>query len=141
SNEYNSEIIWDRQLVATPGGGGSYERRGGVAYVLGAYTTWGNYNPTQEIVDSFRMANGLDITDSSSGYDPQNPYADREPRFYDFIVFDGATFKMDWMPTSEIIRTRVDLVSPNQNQIDLGGSSDAGDSGYYQLKRLNQDAA
>ncbi|MDO1499029.1 RagB/SusD family nutrient uptake outer membrane protein [Winogradskyella maritima] len=61
SNEYNSEIIWDRQIVANVGGMGTdYERRGGVTYVLGQYMTWGNYNPTQELVDEFSMDNGKD---------------------------------------------------------------------------------
>jgi hypothetical protein len=142
SNEYNSEIIWDRQIVANIGGmGTNYERRGGVTYVLGEYMTWGNYNPTQEIVDEFKMANGLAITDPGSGYDPQNPYANREKRFYDFIVYDGAPYKLDWMPTTDIIYTRIDAVNPSLNQIDLAGSSDAGDSGYYQKKRINPDAA
>lgn len=145
SNEYNSEIIWDRQIVANVGGMGTdYERRGGVTYVLGQYMTWGNYNPTQELVDEFSMDNGKDITDPTSGYDPQNPYVNREKRFYDFIVFDGATYKLDWMPEEDIIYTRIDktYANPdNTNQIDLAGSTDAGDSGYYQKKRLNPDAA
>lgn len=142
SNEYNSEIIWDRQIVANIGGmGTNYERRGGVTYVLGAYMTWGNYNPTQEIVDEFKMANGLAINAPGSGYDPQNPYANREKRFYDFIVYDGAPYKLDWMSATDIIYTRIDEVNPSLNQIDLAGSSDAGDSGYYQKKRLNPDAA
>ncbi|MDO1499030.1 RagB/SusD family nutrient uptake outer membrane protein [Winogradskyella maritima] len=84
------------------------------------------------------------ITDPTSGYDPQNPYVNREKRFYDFIVFDGATYKLDWMPEEDIIYTRIDktYANPdNTNQIDLAGSTDAGDSGYYQKKRLNPDAA
>ncbi|SHI41566.1 RagB/SusD family nutrient uptake outer membrane protein [Pseudozobellia thermophila] len=145
SNEYNSEVIWDRQIVANVGGMGSnYERRGGPTYVLGEYLTWGNYNPTQEIVDQFAMANGKPITDPTSGYDPQNPYANREKRFYDFIVYDGAPYKLDWMPEQDTIYTRIDETYANPdktNQIDLAGSSDVGDSGYYQKKRLNPDAA
>ncbi len=48
SNEYNSEIIWDRQIVANINDvmSGSYEVFGGPTYVLGAYRTWGCYNPT-----------------------------------------------------------------------------------------------
>ena len=36
--------------------------------------------PYQELVDAFPMANGLPITDPNSGYDPNNPYANRDPR-------------------------------------------------------------
>lgn len=74
SNEYNSEVIWDRQIVANVSGMGSnYERRGGPTYVLGEYLTWGNYNPTQEIVDQFAMANGKPITDPTSATTPKTP--------------------------------------------------------------------
>ncbi len=145
SNEYNSEVIWDRQIVANVANMGSnYERRGGPTYVLGEYQTWGNYNPTQELVDQFAMANGKLITDPSSGYDPQKPYVNREKRFYDFIVYDGAPYKLDWMPRTDTIYTRIDQTYPNAdrtNQIDLAGKTDVGDSGYYQKKRLNPDAA
>lgn len=145
ANEYNVEVIWDRQVVANIGGlGSSYERFGGATYVLGEYQTWGNYNPTQELVDAFKMANGKLITDPTSGYDPQNPYKNREKRFYDFIVYDGAPYKLDWMPKEEIIYTRIDETYPNPdktNQIDLAGTTDVGDSGYYQKKKLNPDAA
>lgn len=144
SNEYNPEIIWDRQAVAGISGLGiNYERRGGPTYILGQYRTWGNYNPTQEVVDHFKMANGKAISDPTSGYDPQAPFTDREKRFYDFIVYDGAPFKLDWMPEEDIIYTRIDETYPNPdktNQIDLSGSTDVGDSGYYQKKRLNPDA-
>jgi hypothetical protein len=126
------------------GMGSNYETRGGTTYVLGEYRSWGNYNPTQELVDEFLMANGKTITDPTSGYDPQNPYVNREKRFYDFIVYDGAPYKMDWMPRADTIFTRIDETSPNPdktNQIDLAGKTDVGDSGYYQKKRFNTDAA
>jgi hypothetical protein len=144
ANEYNSEIIWDRQMLDVPGMGANYERRGGPTYVLGQYMTWGNYNPTQELVDQYCMANGKVITDPESGYDPQNPYVGREQRFYNDIVFDGAEYKLDWMPTADVIYTRIDETYANPdktNQIDLAGKTDVGDSGYYQRKRLNPDAA
>ena len=141
TNEYNCEIIWDRQCVVNTSQSSNYERFGGVTYVLGAYYSWGNYNPTQELVDDFLMANGKEITDPTSGYDPQKPFTGREKRFYDFIVYDGCEYKMDWMPQSEIIYTRIDKINPSQNEIDLAGKTDTGDSGYYQKKRINQEAA
>lgn len=38
------------------------------------------YVPTKTYVDAFEMENGLAITDSASGYDPANPYTNRDPR-------------------------------------------------------------
>lgn len=142
SNEYNSEIIWDRQIVANINEvmSSSYEVFGGPTYVLGAYRTWGCYNPTQELVDQFCMANGKLISDPTSGYNPQDPYVNREKRFYDFIIYDGAPYKQSWMATTDIIYTRIDEVNPSINEIDLSGADDVGDSGYYQKKLLNTDA-
>jgi hypothetical protein len=137
-NEYNSEVIWDRQQVSGAGGQmqNNVDQYGGPVYILGVYHTWGNYNPTQELVDSYRMANGKRITDPTSGYDPQKPYVGRENRFYQFIVFDGATYKQDWMPTSDIIYTRIDKVNKSLNEIDFG-TTDVTNTGYYFRKKLN----
>ena len=135
ANEYNSEVIWDRQQVATTMAN-TLDTYGGPVWIHGTYYTWGNYDPTQEVVDQYQMANGKDITDPTSGYNPQNPYVGREKRFYDFIVYDGATYKQDWMSTPDIIYTRVDKVNKSKNEIDFGGD-DVGNTGYYFKKRLD----
>ncbi len=120
ANEYNVEVIWDRQHVSNVMAQ-TYDTYGGPVWIHGTYYTWGNYCPTQELVDDYQMANGLSISDPASGYDPQNPYVGREKRFYDFIVYDGAEYKQDWMSEPDIIYTRIDLVNPSKNQIDFGG--------------------
>jgi len=138
TNEYNSEVIWDRQVVANTMGS-NYEQYGGPVWVNGIYYTWGNYDPTQELVDQFSMSNGKLITDPTSGYDPQQPYVGREKRFYDFVVYDGAPYKLDWMEKTDTIYTRIDKVNPSLNEIDFG-SDDVGNTGYYSKKKLNHDA-
>ncbi len=45
----------------------------------GGSSTTGSF-PYQNLVDAFEMSNGLSITDPASGYDPTNPYANRDPR-------------------------------------------------------------
>lgn len=50
-------------------------------------------HPLQNLVDDFEMSNGLKIDEPGSGYDPQNPYVERDPRFYSTILYDGAPFK------------------------------------------------
>ncbi|WP_018612051.1 RagB/SusD family nutrient uptake outer membrane protein [Segetibacter koreensis] len=134
-NEYNSEVIWDRQVVPIIMGS-NYEQYGGPVWINGVYYTWGNYDPTQELVDQFAMANGKPISDPTSGYDPQNPYLGREKRFYDFIVYDGAIYKQDWMEKPDTIYTRIDKVHPSKNQIDFG-TDDVGNTGYYFKKKIN----
>ncbi|MBD0284179.1 MAG: RagB/SusD family nutrient uptake outer membrane protein [Flavisolibacter sp.] len=54
--------------------------------------------PTKKLVDLYPMSNGKDIADPSSGFDPANPYTNRDPRLR-FSIFlpgdilpDGKTF-------------------------------------------------
>lgn len=54
------------------------------------FTTGPAVNPSQNLVDAFPMANGKAITEAGSGYDPANPYLKRDPRFYQFINYNGA---------------------------------------------------
>lgn len=49
---------------------------------------WANTQPLQNLVDEYEMNNGLPITDPASGYDPANPYKDRDPRFYQTIIYN-----------------------------------------------------
>jgi len=44
--------------------------------------------PYQGLVDAFPMRNGKPITDPTSGYDPANPYKDRDPRLDYSIIHD-----------------------------------------------------
>jgi hypothetical protein len=45
--------------------------------------------PTQELVDSYIMQNGKGVNDPGSGYDENNPYANRDPRLTATVVYDG----------------------------------------------------
>ena len=60
-------------------------------------------NPSQELVDSYEMANGeppilgysdadhlKPIINTKSGYNPDKPYEGRDPRFYASIYYNGA---------------------------------------------------
>jgi hypothetical protein len=136
ANEYNEEVIWDRQYVATTMPNNFDVWGGGPTYVLNTYICWGNYSPTQQLVDEFQTADGKNITDPTSGYDPQNPYVNRENRFYNFVVYDGASYKQEWMPTEDIIRYRIDQVNPSPNEVDYGGG-DVGNTGYSSKKMMD----
>ncbi len=46
--------------------------------------------PYQQTVEAFPMENGLNIDNPSSGYNPNSPYNNRDPRFYNSIVYDQA---------------------------------------------------
>ena len=55
------------------------------------------YAPTQELIDKFETADGWPIFNANSGYNEQNPYANRDPRFYKDILYHGAP----WPKTGE----------------------------------------
>lgn len=52
-------------------------------------TNTGYAPPTLELVNKFGMANGLPINAAGSGYDPNHPWDNRDPRFYYSLVLDG----------------------------------------------------
>lgn len=53
----------------------------------------GKTNPSQNLVDAFPMlVNGFPITDSRSGYNPQNPYINRDKRLDLTIHYHGRIF-------------------------------------------------
>jgi starch-binding outer membrane protein, SusD/RagB family len=57
------------------------------------YGGWGGNLPLQNLVDDYQMDNGKSITDGTSGYNAQNPYVNRDPRFYATIVYNGSTYR------------------------------------------------
>ncbi|WP_432711793.1 RagB/SusD family nutrient uptake outer membrane protein [Pedobacter sp.] len=81
----NKERIFSKQ-----GGNNSTveSNNGPVGYSVS--TNNGRTSPTQELVNAFGMANGLSITAPGSGYQQNNPYANRDPRFYATIFHNGS---------------------------------------------------
>lgn len=64
---------------------------------------WMSQNPTQNIVNAYEMAatgkqpyivnpDGSLVLNPGSGYDPQHPYAGRDPRFDASIIHDGSVW-------------------------------------------------
>ena len=96
----------------------------------------GRVNPSQNLVDAFPMRNGRPITDPLSGYDPKNPYANRDPRLDDDVIYNGTIFR------------KADIITgtyPNEN----GKSEDnlrnvdnySTRTGYYLKKLLRDDVS
>ena len=86
-------------------------------------------NPTQELVDAYGMKNGLPITDPASGYNPGDPYKDRDPRFALSVIYDGSLFK------GTAVSTAVD------GKDGIGKSVNATKTGYYMRKFLSESAS
>lgn len=88
----------------------------------------GRTNPTQEMVDAFEMANGKLITDPTSGYSENNPYAGRDPRLTLTVFYNGSLFK-----TLKVQTFTGGKDGPNQNV-------NATKTGYYMKKFLSENA-
>ncbi len=94
----------------------------------------GRVNPTQNLVDAFPMRNGLPITDSRSGYNPNDPYANRDPRLKDNVLVNGTRFRQVVIITGNY---------PNEKgeyEDNLGRIATSTVTGYYLLKLLRDDA-
>ena len=89
----------------------------------------GMMNPTQNLVDAFPTANGYPISDSRSGYDAANPYANRDPRLDTYIIHDGSTAGVN----NSVIRTG--SKSGTNDGIDKVENKSTR-TGYYMKKRL-----
>ncbi|WP_191908938.1 RagB/SusD family nutrient uptake outer membrane protein [Larkinella humicola] len=128
-NNNNVEVIFDRQHLGGTALANYRESYLGPRFVYGTLTGFGHVDPTQDIVDEYAMANGLPITAPGSGYDPQNPYVNREKRFYQSIVYDGST----WLGDLMIMKQGVGSL----NATDLNNSSVSTKTGYYLRKGMN----
>ena len=97
----------------------------------------GKVNPTQNLVDAFPMANGYPITDSRSNYDASDPYANRDPRLADDVIYNGVQFK-----STEIITGQYASATPGIGNLDNidNPSGQATRTGYYLKKLLREDA-
>lgn len=90
---YNDEIIWEHYTSVNAGN----VWRTFTPKSLAAGGIIQGFSPSQNIVDMFETDNGLSITDDP-GHDPQNPYINRDPRFYHSILFN----RMKWTSNSSI---------------------------------------
>ena len=59
----------------------------------------GYTSPSQDLVESFPAENGYPINDPRSNYDPENPYAKRDPRLDLNVLYNGRNFLGDPLET------------------------------------------
>lgn len=79
----NSEIIWE--FYAQSQNGNRYTTFTVPSLAIGGIIQ--GFSPSQNIVDLFETQNGLSINDDPT-YDEQNPYVNRDTRFYHNILFN-----------------------------------------------------
>ena len=89
----------------------------------------GRVNPTQNLVDAFPMRSGLPIA-IASDYNAQDPYAGRDPRLNEYILYNGVKFRQ-----KEIITGTYGQTDDNLNSQPKKSTR----TGYYLKKLLRDD--
>ena len=96
----------------------------------------GRVNPSQNLVDAFPMRSGRPISDPNSGYDPQNPYANRDARLDNCVIYHSSTYK------KAIILTGVNMPNEkNETDDNLNSIERSTRTGYYMKKLLRDDVS
>ena len=124
---WNSEVIWARPTNSEL----EHEARIEQLFYPNGFRGFGQVHPIQNLVDDYEMKNGKKIEEEGSGYDPQNPYVDRDPRFYYTILYNGAPFK----------ERTIEVFTPGgQDGPDGAVSSwNATETGYYPRKFITEE--
>lgn len=99
-----SGTIWARHF--DPSTGSDYNGQHNISQWSSpnGYNSWAGDTPTQQHVNAYEMADGSDFEweggdpeSASEPIDVENPYNDRDPRFYANIMYNGK----DWRPRPE----------------------------------------
>jgi len=102
----NAEVIFIRQ----GDNGTAVDGANGPVGFPGANAA-GRTSPTQELAEAYPMNNGLPITDPASGYNPDQPYLNRDPRLSYNLLYNGAPWLNTTLATYEGGQSK-----PNNNQ-------------------------
>lgn len=90
------------------------------------------YVPTNKMVNAYEMKNGKAITDPTSGFDPKNPYLNRDPRLSYSVYVPG-----DVLPNGKTFNPL-----PNSTTGDAVGSTfTVSPTGFNVKKYVNSDDA
>jgi hypothetical protein len=132
-NEYNTEVMLD--LTYIPEIRTWDNMRDNIPSTAGSRSS--EFAPTQELVDDYVMLNGLPISDPASGYNPDEPYAKRDPRF-DAIVYDGYQWER---PDGSVYTIHIKPgEGPVTNDMYVPGSLISSQTGYYIRKWYDPQA-
>lgn len=94
------------------------------------YGAWGGNTPLQNLVDDYETSSGKFITDPTSGYDPQNPYVNRDPRLAASILYNTANHR------GRVVET---FVPGGRDSKDGNENWNTSKTGYY-TKKFQNDA-
>lgn len=137
-NEYNNEVILDLGYVLT-------DRTWSQFYDAIPISAGGRINafaPTQELVNDYIMKNGKSINDANSGYNEDNPYVNRDPRFEATIVYHGYQWEKGDGTSSTIYIKPGSSAAAGASNLDeyAGPGQNSTGTGYYLRKYFDPTA-
>lgn len=94
NSDSSKEIIFARRLAAS----NDFEKRN---FPIGMEGGNGGNCPTENLVSAYEMNNGLPIDDPNSGYDPQEPYKNRDIRLGYTVAVNGEKWP-DQLPSDAL---------------------------------------
>lgn len=97
-------------------------------FPIGMSGAGGGNCPTENLVSAYEMTNGLPISDAASGYDPRNPYADRDSRLAATVAVNGEKWPVN-LPTDAL---EIWYGGSNSRSVQYGTPT-----GYYLKKYVN----
>ena len=146
------ELLFERDFSpqTVSGGPGGDGTSVGLDNGPNGYHNWAGNVPIQQLVDDYEMMDGSKF-DWANATEAAAPYANRDPRFYATILFDGA----GWKPRSKITSNPdpANQIQVGQYELTPGGALlpgldtrespvenwNASWSGYYMRKFIDPD--
>jgi hypothetical protein len=114
-NENNKEVIFDIQYARDL-------RPQLWPSTAVSFSEWPTPGVSVDIIDAYYTTGGVPITASGSGYNPQNPFVNRDPRLAATFVLPGSQYgsikyipALDQQPTGARPRKYADIENPNKN--------------------------
>ena len=78
----NKEVIWGKFFMSNADATTNYAKKAQLLYSNVYFNGWTSLNPTQAVMLDYEMTNGKKWFEEGSGYDPNHPFNNRDPRFY-----------------------------------------------------------
>lgn len=124
--ENNQEVIFDKQYIKDT----QYNNIFALTTPNSLWPMSCKFVPTKNAVDAYQMSNGKEITDLTSGFNPQDPYTNRDPRLKYSIIVLG-----DVLPDGKIYNS-----IPGSGTSDAIGYAEASTpTGFNVKKYLNKE--
>lgn len=123
--ENNPEIIFERLYTQ-----GARHVCLEISNAPNSYGGWGGNVPLQNMVDAYEMNNGKPITEPTSGYNSQDPYTNRDPRFYMTILYNNAGYRTNTVQS---------YLPGGKDSKDGPSNWNTSKTGYYLKKYMNDN--